>query len=66
MISWMMLKFDDSSWQTMKHCDFSEPGEEDGNRYRIGKLREFGAHGLTISEAVDHVWIRKAFSLSRA
>jgi hypothetical protein len=64
--SWMMLKFDDSSWQTMKHCDFPEPGEQDENRFRARKLREFGAPGLTISEAVDHVWIRKVFSLSRA
>lgn len=61
--SWMQPGFDDSNWRSLIRKDFPEPKEQ--KRYRLDKLREFGARGLGIAEKRETVWIRKSFSLSR-
>jgi hypothetical protein len=63
--SWMTPGFDDSTWKTMTGRDFPVPGEQDRNRYRLNKLRELGAGGLTVPGEADRIWVRKVFSLSR-
>jgi hypothetical protein len=59
--SWMTPGFDDSNWKSMTLRDFPD---SDDRQYRLRKLREFGARGLTAREKADRIWIRKAFSLS--
>lgn len=63
---WMMPGFDDSNWRAMVPRDFPEPDQKDRKWFRLNKLGEFGARGLTVKEDADCLWIRKAFSLSRA
>jgi hypothetical protein len=64
--AWMTPGFDDSLWNAMTRHEFPEADKEDRNRYRLSKLVEFGACGLTVQQGADCLWIRKVFSLSNS
>jgi hypothetical protein len=62
---WMRPGYDDSDWLTMLSRELPRVEKDWRISYRVEKATRFGAVALGISTSAAHVWIRKAFSLTR-
>ena len=62
--NWLTTEFDDSDWAPMVELPLTAEAEE-RHDYVIRQLRELGARPLGVDAAVETIWVRKVFTLSR-